>query len=338
MSLTNGFIPQYDTSIPGFRDSIVWTDGTKIGINTPTPLVTQQINGDLYVKSTGDGILCPGWMSENTAITVRCNSAFVSKRSAPNIFSSTLYIEHESDDLTAYTQSTPVAQGNGLTIESRGKPGGTDFLPQYLDIHGLITRAEIHTHSSRPEKGCSGIVAASVQYGSGVATNEFYVYNYGVPGVQKASHLCAVLGSVSANNGDYDPAIGAYNVFEAKNDGSGKIRSAYTAYGPSAFCSGIDLSGIHCTQYGINLGSMAIDSGIAISLGNQQCIDFCSQRPNRYIMEGYNPANDDNGYLLWLIGGVLTFVGSKTGTQLMVNGALRTLSTYVSGGITYITA
>jgi hypothetical protein len=139
-------------------------------------------------------------------------------------------IEHQDSDDTNYSTGPYQTISDGLRAGTFGKQSGGVYQPQYKDLVGLSSAAVGRIEWT--DRGVSGIATEAIQYGSGIASNEFAVLNPAAAANQSVS-MAAVQAIVSGKKAAADAshfvrAVLATNVgklatsaFEAVSAGTG---------------------------------------------------------------------------------------------------------------------
>lgn len=208
-----------------------------------------------------------------------------------------VFIEHQDSDATNY--QTPGVQkvNNAVRVVSHGPASGGGFTSTYKDIIGIDTHAIGNVQWT--DRGCSGIVTGSIQFGVGIASNEFAVQNPSAASgsVAQSGSMAAVQAIVSSDYADADDFPG----------GGHGARGVLVTNRGRKITSGIEVSSTAAYGYsgavsvGLNLGpafiaNAAIVMGTSIS-GNAGTII-------QYDTGDYTIFDRANNRFEWYIGGV----------------------------------
>lgn len=87
-----------------------------------------------------------------------------------------LFIQHRDGDTSNYQPEGYQKVSNGLRVMTTGAYSGGAFSSQTKDIVGIDSHA-IARITGWPDRGVSGIAVGAIQYGEGIASNEFAVEN-----------------------------------------------------------------------------------------------------------------------------------------------------------------
>lgn len=180
-----------------------------------------------------------------------------------------IFVEHQDSDSTNYQTAGVQKVNNAIRVVSHGPASGGGFASTYKDIVGIDTHAIGNVQWSN--RGCSGIVTGSIQFGVGIASNEFAVQNPSAASgsVAQSTSMAAVQAIVASDYADADDfpggGHGARGVLVTNNGRkitSGVEVSSNTGYGFSGQIS-----------TGLNLGpalivNSAITMGTSVGAGN----------------------------------------------------------------------
>jgi hypothetical protein len=180
-----------------------------------------------------------------------------------------LFVQHQDNDTQNYQTNAVIRQSQAIRAFTTGRHDGTTYITQYKDLVGIWGAAVGRVGWA--DRGVSGILADAVQYGSGIASNEFAAEN--AEGAAEASvSMAAVQAIVRARFADEDLSSGRkYVGVLVTNHGkriSAGVRMEGTVFG----------SMTPSYRYGVDMAPITIDAlGAAIRMprgaaGNQHSI------------------------------------------------------------------
>jgi len=204
------------------------------------------------------------------------------------------FIEYNDPDtkVVGYDETTDRTISNGLTVIASGTDDNGQFVEGGKDLHGVFSRSLAKT-TKWASRGVSAFAGSAHQYGSGVATNEFFAIQE-PDSVDKASQLVGVIAAVSPNYADCGNS--PYNAIEAANVG---IKDAHTCFkGYGNFKIGLDLTGIPIKYAGILMSRTTQGSIIDY---DTNCYTYYAGKSYRFVIDGVqvasiskNPVNDSD--------------------------------------------
>lgn len=205
-----------------------------------------------------------------------------------------IFVEHQDSDGTNYQTAGVQKVNNAIRVVSHGPASGGGFTSTYKDIVGIDTHAIGNVQWSN--RGCSGIVTGSIQFGVGIASNEFAVQNPNAASgsVAQSGSMAAVQAIVSSDYADADDfpggAHGARGVLvtnRGRKITSGVEVSSTAAYGYSGEVSvGLNLGPAFIANAAIVMGtSVANNAGTIIQYdsGDYTIFDRTNNRFEWYI-------------------------------------------------------
>ena len=172
----------------------------------------------------------------------------------------TLFINTVDNDTSNYT-SVGQKVTNGIRVYTNGAYSSGAFVPQYKDLIGgdFFAIGDVRWD----HRGCSGVVAGAVQYGSGIASNEFDVHNP-VDSPMHSTSMAALQAIVRSRHSDEDSthlSRGLYVTCNGKRISSGIQMISDTSSGYSShYKRTIDMVGATVTDCAIYMPQSASGS------------------------------------------------------------------------------
>lgn len=225
-------------------------------------------------------------------------------------FRDVLYIQHLDNDTADYTTiGQKVTYGIRAWSEGNFDLETNQYVKQYKDIVAGNFTAIGNIHWN--DRGVSGINADAIQYGTGIASNEFAVQNPSFAPYQCTS-MAAVQAIVNSSKGDNDAFHNSWGVLVV-NVGTNRIFSAVAFLGASSF------------QYGLDgyFGSVT-DAAIRMP----QSVSGNAGTTIEYDVGDYTDYDRTNNRYNSVIGGSIPF--SISGNGIQVGAAATSTSTRVA--------
>ncbi|MCH6203443.1 hypothetical protein L3V16_06260 [Brucella ciceri] len=187
----------------------------------------------------------------------------------PGAFRDGFYVQHVDGDTTDYGTPQRRVISNGARVLANGKytnSGGWES--QTKDIVALDAHA-IGRITGWDDRGVSGIAAGAIQYGSGIASNEFAAEN-SVYANEQSTSMAAVQAILRPHKGAAD-ATHKYRAVLASNTQGYEATAAFEAYSAAhptdparngAFKIGLELGGVNATEAGIRMPRTGLNGGL----------------------------------------------------------------------------
>lgn len=187
----------------------------------------------------------------------------------PGAFRDGFYVQHVDGDTTDYGTPQRRVISNGARVLANGKytnSGGWEA--QTKDIVALDAHA-IGRITGWDDRGVSGVAAGAIQYGSGIASNEFAAEN-SVYANEQSTSMAAVQAILRPHKGAAD-ATHKYRAVLASNTQGYEATAAFEAYSAAhptdparngAFKIGLELGGVNATEAGIRMPRTGLNGGL----------------------------------------------------------------------------
>lgn len=187
----------------------------------------------------------------------------------PGAFRDGFYVQHVDGDTTDYGTPQRRVISSGARVLANGKYTNTGgWEAQTKDIVALDAHA-IGRITGWDDRGVSGVAAGAIQYGSGIASNEFAAEN-SVYADEQSTSMAAVQAILRPHKGAAD-ATHKYRAVLASNTQGYEATAAFEAYSAAhpteparngAFKIGLELAGVNATEAGIRMPRTGSNGGL----------------------------------------------------------------------------